>query len=616
MKVMGKRMILYLGAIFVMSVSFSLFSIMSSLLMKSVVDIAQEGEYQKLAVTIGSIVIVGVVSLLIYRVATIRYNVEAKRVYGVLSEAVLEAQMHLPYSYYEKHHSGEIIAKISYDLTKMGDIYGSRLRRVVMPFIQVVAFLIPMFLLSWQLTLCLVAVNAVMMGIEMLLLNPMHRVSAELSKINTKMTSRLSDLLQGMEQVRMYASGYKTINEFKIQNHYYAKKSNKKIVYTAYLESSGKGFELLCSLVFLMVGIYFVEKGYTTLGALTAIYTMYGAFSFQFLQMGKYIPELVGCLANAQNIFDFLDEAREPQNWYTNLFEKENDIKNNVLPQELDLRTNSQSEQEEKTRIKEHTTKKHTTKEHITREYTTKEHITEEKIAVNIDSITFSYDGANSVLCDFSLQVKSGECIAITGVSGCGKTTFSKLLLGLYPIDSGTIIINGLDIKKCTLMELRKQIAYVPQEPYLFNGSIEENIRMGQPYATEEEIVEAAKQANAHEFIIHLAQGYQTNVGERGNNLSGGQKQRIAIARAILKNAPIILMDEATSALDNESEQLVNDALKKLQSEKLQGEGLQNKSLQSKGLQNKNLQGKKTIIMIAHRPSTIQLADREYCMSK
>lgn len=571
MKVMGKRMYLYLGAIFMMSVTFSMFSIMSSLLMKSVVDIAQIGEYQKLASTIGVIVGIGVVSLLIYRVATIRYNVEAKRVYGILSEAVLEAEMHLPYSYYEKHHSGEIISKISYDLTKMGDIYGSRLRRVVMPFIQVVVFLIPMFLLSWQLTLCLVAANAIMMGAELLLLNPMHKVSAELSAINTKMTSRLSDLLQGMEQVRMYASGYKTVHEFKTQNHHYAKKSNKIILYIACLESGGKGFELLCSLVFLMIGIYFVEKGYTTLGALTAIYTMYSAFSFQFLQMGKYIPELVGCLANAKNIFDFLDETREPKNWYTDSLVKANYVKDNFLDKTFDEGKKASVKQKERVKIKKDSL--------------------EEKVAVNIDAVTFSYDKENVVLQDFSLHIKSGECIAITGASGCGKTTLSKLLLGLYPLDEGTIIMNGLDIKKCHLTALRKQIAYVPQEPYLFNGSIEENIRMGRFNATEEEIIKAAKQANAHEFIIHLSEGYQTKVGERGNNLSGGQRQRIAIARAILKDSPIILMDEATSALDNESEQLVNDALK-------------------------NLQGQKTIVMIAHRPSTIQLADRVCCMKE
>lgn len=542
MKVMGNKMYIYLGAIFLMSVTFAMFSVMSSLLMKSVVDIAQTGEYRQLAVTIAVIVIVGIVSLLVYRVATIRYNVEAKRVYGKLSEAVLEAEMSLPYNYYEKHHSGEIVSKVSYDLTRMGDIYGSRLRRVVMPFLQVIVFLIPMFALSWQLTLCLVAVNAVMMGVEMLLLDPMHRVSKELSSINSRMTSRLSDLLQGMEQVRMYEAGQKTVDEFKSENNNYAGKFNKKILYVACLECSGRGFELLCSLVFLMLGIYFVREGYTTLGSLAAIYTMYGAFSFQFMQMGKYIPELVGCLANAKNIFDFLDEAKEPQNWYC-----------------------------KEAQVEEAGTK------------------TEESRAVSIERIVFSYDGSEDVMTGFSLEVKRGECVAITGPSGCGKTTLSKLLLGLYPIDAGNIRINGLEMKESKLSELRSQIAYVPQEPYLFQGSILDNIRMGRPEASKDEIIRAAELANAHDFIMRFSEGYDTKVGERGNNLSGGQRQRIAIARAILKDAPIILMDEATSALDNESEQMVNDAMK-------------------------NLQGKKTILMIAHRPSTIQLADRVCCM--
>lgn len=533
MKVMGKKRYLYLGSILVMSISFAMFGIMSSFMMKCVVDIAQTGEYQKLGTMILGIVTAGAASLLLYRAAAVHYNVEAKRVYGILSEAVLDVEMHLPYSYYEKHHSGEMVAKVSYDLTKMGDIYGSRFRRVVMPFLQVIAYLVPMFLLSWQLTVCLIAANALMMGIELMLLEPMHTVSRELSAINTNMTSRLSDLLQGMEQVRMYEGGKKTIQEFKEQNHLYAKKNNKKIFYTACLEASGQGFELLCSLVFLLIGVFFVNKGYTTLGALTAVYTMYGAFSYQFLQMGKYIPELAGCLANAKNIFDFLEQAREAQNWYI---------------QETDEPV-----------------------------------VLQEDVILSVHNLSFSYDGEEDVIRDFSLEVKQGECIAITGASGCGKTTFSKLLLGLYPISAGAVRIHGAE--NGSLCELRRQIAYVPQEPYLFQGSILDNIRMGNFEADEEEIIRAAKLANAHEFICEFPNGYETMVGERGNNLSGGQRQRIAIARAVLKDAPIILMDEATSALDNKSEQLVNDALK-------------------------NLHGKHTIIMIAHRPSTIRLADR------
>lgn len=550
MRVMGKKRFVYLGSIFVMSVTFALFGIMSSLLMKCVVDIAQTGEYERLGYSIAAIVVVGVISLLIYRVATIRYNVEAKRVYGDLSERVLDAEMSLPYSYYEKHHSGEIVSKVSYDLTKMGDIYGSRLRRVVMPFLQVVSYLIPMFLLSWQLTLCLLAVNSVMMAIELLLLNPMHRISRELSGVNTAMTNRLSDMLQGMEQVRMFPGGRGTVAQFREENHHYEKKYGRKTLYTACLEGSSKGFELLCSLVFLMLGIYYVDKGYTTLGALAAIYTMYASFSFQFLQIGKYIPELVGCLANAQNIFDFLDEVKEPANWY---------------------RENGDE------RIAE-TAQTETTAAQTTTGI-------QPANAVEIRSIRFSYTGEEDVLRDFSLEVKKGECIAITGASGCGKTTLSKLLLGLYPLGEGDIRVNGMSMRESDLADLRRQIAYVPQEPYLFQGSIAENIRMGRPEATEKEIREAAKQAHAHDFIMEFPEGYDTTVGERGNNLSGGQRQRIAIARAILKDTSIILLDEATSALDNESEQAVNEALR-------------------------NLQGQKTILMIAHRPSTIELADR------
>ena len=550
MRVMGKKRFVYLGSIFVMSVTFALFGIMSSLLMKCVVDIAQTGEYERLGYSIAVIVAVGVISLLIYRVATIRYNVEAKRVYGDLSEKVLDAEMSLPYSYYEKHHSGEIVSKVSYDLTKMGDIYGSRLRRVVMPFLQVVAYLVPMFLLSWQLTMCLLAVNSVMMAIELLLLNPMHRISRELSGINTAMTNRLSDMLQGMEQVRMFSGGRGTVAKFREENHRYEKKYGRKTLYTACLEGSSKGFELLCSLVFLMLGVYYVDKGYTTLGALAAIYTMYASFSFQFLQIGKYIPELVGCLANAQNIFDFLDEVKEPANWY---------------------RENGDE------RIAE-TAQAETTVVQTMQGMQTPN-------AVEIRTIRFSYTGEEDVLRNFTLEVKKGECVAITGASGCGKTTLSKLLLGLYPLGEGDICVNGMSMRESDLADLRRQIAYVPQEPYLFQGSIAENIRMGRPDATEKEIREAAMQAHAHDFIMEFPEGYDTTVGERGNNLSGGQRQRIAIARAILKDTSIILLDEATSALDNESEQAVNEALR-------------------------NLQGQKTILMIAHRPSTIELADR------
>ena len=209
----------------------------------------------------------------------------------------------------------------------------------------------------------------------------------------------------------------------------------------------------------------------------------------------------------------------------------------------------------------------------------------EDKNFIDIRNITFDYREDKPLIRDYSLGIEKGESIAVTGPSGCGKSTLSKLLLGLYPLKGGDIVVDGNSYLEMRNRELREKIAYVPQEPYLFNLSIKENIRMGNLKATDEEVIEAAKAANAHEFIEKLEEGYDTNVGERGNRLSGGQRQRIAIARAILKNAPIVLLDEATSALDNESELLVNESLK-------------------------GMKDGKNIIMIAHRPSTIALADR------
>lgn len=537
MRVMGKRGILYLLAIIMMSGTFAMFGVFSSLLMKSVVDLAPTGDLERLGLTIAGIVAGGALSLVCYRFFAIIYNVEAKRVYGVLYEKVLDLEMKLPYSYYETHHSGEIMSKVSYDLGRMGDIYGSRLRRTLMPFLQVLVFLVPMFFLSWQLTLCLIAVNCMMFAVDMAVTEPMRKASRSLSEINSGMTERLSDLLQGMEQARMYRAGRETVTAYQEKNDLYVKKAKRVIWLSACLESSSRGFELMCLLVFLLLGVYFVQEGYTTLGALAAIYTLYGNFSAQFLQVGEYFPQLVSYLAYAQNIFDFLEEEREPER--IGGLQAADD-------ESLDA-------------------------------------------AVSMREIDFSYRTEKGLdeplLKHFCMEIKTGECVAITGASGCGKTTVSKLLLGLYPLQNGSICIDGKNTADMTKQERRQKIAYVPQEPYLFSGSIMENIRMGRPDASEEEIVEAARLANAHDFIVSLENGYDTEAGERGSRLSGGQRQRIAIARAILKDAPILLLDEATSALDNESEQLVNDAMKKLQR-------------------------RMTIIMIAHRPSTIALADR------
>jgi len=204
---------------------------------------------------------------------------------------------------------------------------------------------------------------------------------------------------------------------------------------------------------------------------------------------------------------------------------------------------------------------------------------------INFEGVSFTYDGEASVLENVSLEVKAGEILALVGPSGAGKSTLFNLIPRFYDPTQGTIRIDGQDLHSVTQQSLREQIGIVPQETILFGGSIRENIRYGRLDASEDEIIAAARAANAHEFIMGFPQGYDTLVGERGMNLSGGQRQRIAIARAILKDPAILLLDEATSSLDNESEELVQEALNRLMQDR-------------------------TTVIIAHRLSTIKVAQR------
>jgi subfamily B ATP-binding cassette protein MsbA len=206
---------------------------------------------------------------------------------------------------------------------------------------------------------------------------------------------------------------------------------------------------------------------------------------------------------------------------------------------------------------------------------------------VKVDHVTFGYKEGVNALEDVSLEVKPGQMIAFVGPSGAGKSTIANLIPRFYEINSGAISIDGQDIREVTVASLREQIGIVPQETMLFSTTVMENIRYGRLDATDEEVIEAAKAANADVFIRELPQGYDTPIGERGLNLSGGQRQRMSIARAILKNPRILILDEATSALDTESEKIVQSALD-------------------------SLMVGRTSFVIAHRLSTIFNADQIY----
>ncbi|HIX30459.1 MAG TPA: ABC transporter ATP-binding protein/permease [Candidatus Blautia stercoravium] len=208
------------------------------------------------------------------------------------------------------------------------------------------------------------------------------------------------------------------------------------------------------------------------------------------------------------------------------------------------------------------------------------------KGAIDFENVSFAYEGTQEkVLSHVNLKVKAGEYVALVGSSGAGKTTLCSLIPRFYDVTEGSVLLDGQDIRNLKLQSLRNQIGIVQQDVYLFAGTVMENIRYGKPDATDEEVIHAAKAANAHEFIMEMEQGYDTDIGQRGVKLSGGQKQRLSIARVFLKNPPILIFDEATSALDNESEKIVQQSLE-------------------------NLAKDRTTFVIAHRLSTIRKAQR------
>ena len=205
---------------------------------------------------------------------------------------------------------------------------------------------------------------------------------------------------------------------------------------------------------------------------------------------------------------------------------------------------------------------------------------------IEFDDVSFHYeDSEENVLSHVNLKVRPGEYVALVGSSGAGKTTLCSMIPRFYDVTSGSIRLDGKDIRDIKLKELRRQIGIVQQDVYLFAGNVMDNIRYGKPDASDEEVIRAAMAANAHEFIMGLPQGYETDIGQRGVKLSGGQKQRLSIARVFLKNPPVLIFDEATSALDNESEKIVQQSLEKLAKDR-------------------------TTFVIAHRLSTIRNAQR------
>ncbi len=533
MKLMGSRLPIYLAAIVLSTFGAGLRRVANSYLIKNIVTAAQTRNTENIIpLALGNFAVF-LFGLFLWRTGIIRYNIEGKTAAGKVEKLVFSKAMRLPMSYYEQNHSSGFMSRLVFDTQKAADIYTSRLRRLLDAMISVVIYLVPMLYFSWELTLCLVALCILDASINILFARPLKTAGRKLSDANNRVTEKLTSILSGMDLIKIFPVGASLSREYDQASGEYFRIQKRSNRLSAGTESLGCLFDLTGPLAFLGLGIWFVSMGKIGLGELSALYSLYGSTRDSFWGIGMYLPQMMNCIGNAEKIFEFLDQEEEPEQW--------------PFSAEPDDRA-------------------------------------EADVMLSVRDVDFAYTGGRKVLERFSMDVKKGSFTAITGESGSGKSTLAKLLLGFYPLEHGSISVNGKLYSDITLKEVREQIAYVPQEPYLYETTIAENIAYGRQGADREEIIKAAKAANAHDFIMKLPDGYDTLLGERGNTLSGGERQRIAIARAIIRNTPVILMDEATSALDNESETLVQESIKALRSGR-------------------------TIIMIAHRPSSIAAAD-------
>lgn len=532
----GWRAILYFGEIILMGIINGITVVMLSDIIGLITDTAVSGGNIWATDIVKRIIIFSVLEFGVSNILGVCYNNEAKRTGATMRNIVFGKALMLPVSFYENNHTGDFMSKLTYDTNMASGIFGSRFRRVMMPVIIVCVCVVPMFMkcppvMAGLLVLCILSLS-----LNLAMVPVLAGYSRSISDDNKAISRSVTDMLQGMETIRMFPLQSVIGQKYNEANERCGRNMKKQGRIESVVAALRNAFDLIGAVAFLAMGIIYIQKYNGKVGSLLALYTMYGAFQYNFLMMGQYIPSLTSWLVNAERVLEFLELPEES-------LRNCSDYNAANVPAQAD---------------------------------------------VEFDNITFAYEGQEQKIFDgYSAAFTMGKSYAITGESGRGKSTLMKLLMGFYRISGGSIRIGGHDIYELGLENTRKLIAYIPQEPYMFRDTVRENIRNGNPAASDEEIIRAAKKANAHDFILQLENGYDTILGERGNTLSGGQRQRVAIARAILKNAPVIILDEATSALDNESEQLIQQSINDMKDGRL-------------------------ILMIAHRPSTIATADAEW----
>lgn len=435
------------------------------------------------------------------------YRLYALKASADLRKEIMKKRTKLPMKVVEAGHSGEMVSRMIYDMNKIEELYRTKFKEFVNPILALITSVIPMFLLNVPLTIILLVVSVLCLLINTTYSEKVKQAGIAVAISNDALTEKTSDILSGILTIRQYQLREILSKKYKIANDDYTDKSISKMKISAYLEAMNKGFDILSTIVFLVAGSIMVYMGKTTYGTLVALMSLESSLIWAALQAGKRFPELFENIASVERVESFLSLEEEV-----------------ILEPRIEVDSGSTA-------------------------------------YIEFKNVTFGYIGQKKVLRNFNLKLNKNDKAVVTGPSGCGKSTLCKLLAGFYNVDEGGIFVNGKAIGAYSINILHDMITYIPQNPFLFNDTLYENIRCVKSEATEHEVIDAARAANADEFIKNLPGGYNYIPGEQGKKLSFGQRQRIAIARAFLKNAPIILFDEVVSGLDYESERLICDSI-------------------------------------------------------
>ncbi|KPU27645.1 thiamine ABC transporter permease [Caloranaerobacter sp. TR13] len=437
----------------------------------------------------------------------------------------------LDISYFDNTKTGQIMSRIVNDLNEISELAHHGPEDLFLSIIMLIGSFIILMTIDWRLTLIVFIFVPAMIWFAITKRKKMTESFRNVRKKIANVNAQLENSISGIRVAKSFANEEYEMQKFSIGNREF--KESREFAFKSLAEFfTGINFlSNMLNVVVVSVGGIFVYKKIINTGDLVA-YLLYVNFFMQPIRrLTQFTQQYQTGMTGFERFMEIL--SIEP-----NIVDKEGVIELNNVKGKIELK-----------------------------------------------NISFSYnDKKNKVLSDINLTIEAGKTLALVGPSGAGKTTLCHLIPRFYEVDSGEILLDGINIKDISIKSLRRNIGLVQQNIFLFTGTIKENILYGRPDASFEEVVEAAKNANIHDFIMSLPNGYDTYIGEKGIKLSGGQKQRISIARVFLKNPPILILDEATSALDNETEIIIQQALERLSKDR-------------------------TTIVIAHRLSTVKNAD-------